>query len=474
MGTRLCDIAGATIWGDRYSYTANRLKLLRLPISFDPKNLAIVPCGVLDQVSIIPLFWESNVYLPLRTQFRSLGYRSGGDCSSPSKGEFNLIDFGYDWRLSSIRNAELLKKCMDELFPGKTVDIVAHSAGGLVARAYVQAFGGAPRVHKLIFLGTPHQGSVEIFRRLTEGLESWPDSFAGGLSEIQRTILSFQSTYELLPTYEHCCTFKDRKNNKSDEFLAHDPSAWMRFSWLPPDIRNRPGFALIERRLSEAEEMTRLAAKPIFSDVNHAQPIFIANAYISTWSRLYFDATSGIIFDHTEVEGDKRVLLKSAANGDPDNFFPSHREHDELFVGQDPEKKLETALSDRDWTSASKRSPVLLEDASRRKYTLSGLDFSASSRLVEVDSTNEFAVTLFGDERLRQAELSHLNVTIIDADGNYRASIVKSDEAQGNANVVRKIVFSFTVPPGPGSGKIVFDLPGFAAFDEPILILERQ
>ncbi|MGH7821773.1 MAG: alpha/beta fold hydrolase [Candidatus Binatia bacterium] len=39
------------------------------------------------------------------------------------------------------------------------VDVVAHSLGGLVARAYVREYGGARRVGRLVTLGTPHQGT---------------------------------------------------------------------------------------------------------------------------------------------------------------------------------------------------------------------------------------------------------------------------------------------------------------------------
>ncbi|MGH7858167.1 MAG: lipase family alpha/beta hydrolase [Candidatus Binatia bacterium] len=39
------------------------------------------------------------------------------------------------------------------------VDVVAHSLGGLVARAYIREYGGAARVRRLVTLGTPHQGT---------------------------------------------------------------------------------------------------------------------------------------------------------------------------------------------------------------------------------------------------------------------------------------------------------------------------
>src|SRR5882724_7979976 len=45
------------------------------------------------------------------------------------------------------------------------VDVVAHSMGGLVARACLRARGRASGIARLITLGTPHQGTV-AFRRL--------------------------------------------------------------------------------------------------------------------------------------------------------------------------------------------------------------------------------------------------------------------------------------------------------------------
>jgi hypothetical protein len=40
------------------------------------------------------------------------------------------------------------------------IHIVAHSLGGLIARYYVQRLGGDERVHTLVTLGTPHEGTL--------------------------------------------------------------------------------------------------------------------------------------------------------------------------------------------------------------------------------------------------------------------------------------------------------------------------
>ena len=58
------------------------------------------------------------------------------------------------------------------------VHVIAHSLGGLIARYYVQRLGGDERVHTLVTLGTPHEGSlhahllpVRLCRQLRPGSE---------------------------------------------------------------------------------------------------------------------------------------------------------------------------------------------------------------------------------------------------------------------------------------------------------------
>ncbi|MFZ0324860.1 MAG: alpha/beta fold hydrolase, partial [Actinomycetes bacterium] len=43
------------------------------------------------------------------------------------------------------------------------VHVVGHSMGGLVARYYVQKLGGHERVHTLVTLGTPHEGTTTAY-----------------------------------------------------------------------------------------------------------------------------------------------------------------------------------------------------------------------------------------------------------------------------------------------------------------------
>jgi len=67
--------------------------------------------------------------------------------------------FGYNSSWSIEDNAEILAQTLHEYAGGAQIDIVAHSMGGLVSRSVIEQYEGAQYIHKLITLGTPHQGS---------------------------------------------------------------------------------------------------------------------------------------------------------------------------------------------------------------------------------------------------------------------------------------------------------------------------
>lgn len=83
---------------------------------------------------------------------------------------FNVLLLSLDWNeisdsvLGLYRLSEKLSNLVIALrkkpqMKDNSLFIVAHSAGGLVARHYIQALGGSHYVNGLITLGTPHQGS---------------------------------------------------------------------------------------------------------------------------------------------------------------------------------------------------------------------------------------------------------------------------------------------------------------------------
>ena len=86
----------------------------------------------------------------------------------------NLIEFPYDWRLSNVVSARMLKASVvpalerwraDTGNPDAKLVLVCHSMGGLVARWFLEVEGGWELTRWLITLGTPYQGRYQPWRR---------------------------------------------------------------------------------------------------------------------------------------------------------------------------------------------------------------------------------------------------------------------------------------------------------------------
>ncbi len=86
------------------------------------------------------------------------------------KDGFNVLVLALDWTslsdgvLGFYRMAEALASTIVKLrkrsdLRGQKISLVAHSAGGLVARYYVQQLGGFHYCENLVTLGTPHRGT---------------------------------------------------------------------------------------------------------------------------------------------------------------------------------------------------------------------------------------------------------------------------------------------------------------------------
>lgn len=96
--------------------------------------------------------------------------------------EIRLPFFGFgDLRKAAAHLAQEIdrvrRRAPKELDDGR-VDLIAHSAGGLVARYYIKVLGGDRRVHSLVTLGTPHHGTLTsaVFPLTTVGRQTLPGS----------------------------------------------------------------------------------------------------------------------------------------------------------------------------------------------------------------------------------------------------------------------------------------------------------
>ncbi|MBS0380073.1 MAG: hypothetical protein JSS29_16455 [Proteobacteria bacterium] len=159
------------VWIDPLDIHHGRLAALRLP-SPGP----VIPLGIV-------LF----SYLRLKLNLRARGFR--------------VESHDYDWRLPVIELGRQLAQRLAGLAPARLA-LVAHSMGGLVARAALKA--GAPGVERVVLLGTPNSGSfaaVQALRGVYAVVRKVARLDARGTAEslTQEVFSSFPALYDLLP-----------------------------------------------------------------------------------------------------------------------------------------------------------------------------------------------------------------------------------------------------------------------------------
>jgi pimeloyl-ACP methyl ester carboxylesterase len=119
---------------------------------------------------------------------------------------WNTRAFWYDWRMDVNRSADILAAKINEWFGAeKPVNLVAHSMGGLVSRAYILRHperwskGG-----RLVMLGTPNQGSFAI-PQLLMGLNDVLQKLTiidvkHNMRDLVQIAKTFVGTYQMLPS----------------------------------------------------------------------------------------------------------------------------------------------------------------------------------------------------------------------------------------------------------------------------------
>lgn len=105
----------------------------------------------------------ANFYGGLIDYFKGLNYLE----------DSTLFIIPYDWRLSIDQHFARIDQAIDSALrgdPDGQVFIVAHSMGGLVARAYVYSSSArARRVDSIITMGTPYYGAPKAYYALVDG-----------------------------------------------------------------------------------------------------------------------------------------------------------------------------------------------------------------------------------------------------------------------------------------------------------------
>ncbi|TWB93038.1 lecithin:cholesterol acyltransferase [Bradyrhizobium macuxiense] len=317
LGSELSDGSGNVVWGNRNSLS----NYAGLDLAPNSNGKGLKASGLVSSINVLGPFWTIHQYDDLLGLLKDLGFEDGK----------TLFRFPYDWRLSNFETA----KRLDAFVSGTPAlrdgnfDIVAHSMGGLVTRIWMAEHGGAGKVHKAIYLGTPFLGSMNSLDTISNGWGAFANLVAGGLPTIRRVTLSFPSIYELFPAYPNCC--REGTKAKFSAFDILDANNW-KGGWLPDEYR--PGGSrrqVLADGLASARRLSSIVSKP-----PAVQEIKVTGDILDTKLWLYTaDRTSSPDnWTFTSSRGDGTVPIWSAAATfkNLEGTDPSFVEHSTIFA----------------------------------------------------------------------------------------------------------------------------------------------
>ncbi len=203
----------------------------------------------------------------------TLDQAGGYDCVPASEvtARTDCVLFAWDWRRGMVAAARELDALIERLralrqAPELRVDLVAHSAGGLVARYFVRfgaedvldgetptvTYAGGGKVRQTVLIGTPNYGSVTALQRAMTGIPL-------GLASMRpETIATMPGMFQLLPHPDR--TWMIDISGRRLDIDLYDAETWRRNKWSvwDPEVRGRmraavPDAAEADRHLARLE-----------------------------------------------------------------------------------------------------------------------------------------------------------------------------------------------------------------------------
>lgn len=176
---------------------------------------------------------EKNIYPSLYNSLTNAGYTP--------------IPFYYDWRqpLGS-QNSNLAEFINANTSPNETVDIVGHSFGGLVGRAYLTDHPINSRVNKYLSAGSPHNGVVQTYPAWTAGEIINSDfkykanlEFILLLCKLRYRVNTLEAIHRYMPSIQDMLpTFPYLRDSKSNQLkplgLMQTINSWLSSHPFPP------------------------------------------------------------------------------------------------------------------------------------------------------------------------------------------------------------------------------------------------
>jgi pimeloyl-ACP methyl ester carboxylesterase len=304
-------IMGSELWsGSQRVWPNIRLFLsrgaaIRLPAELEPRALV-------DEVVLVPGLFKMDIYGRLGDYLvDGLGYQRGRD----------LFEFPYDWRRDNRESAKQLAAAIEAWDIKGPIVIVAHSMGCLVSRYYLENLGGKRKIARLIQLGGPMRGSAKAIDMLLTGRGMAPMGFAA--QDLRRTIATFPSMYQLLPTID--CVVDD----KGEAVNVMEDESWVAEEYRPY-LRSARDF---HRELPAQSSISTVC---IFGyGLKTAVGIHLQRSAGGDWRRLTVSR---------EASGDTVVPEASAVLPQAE-IHPVRQPHGTLFLDNDVKMRLKVELT---------------------------------------------------------------------------------------------------------------------------------
>jgi pimeloyl-ACP methyl ester carboxylesterase len=266
--------------------------------------------------------------------------------------------FCYDWRKPLSQNSQKLKEFIEsEVDPSGEISLVGHSMGGLVARAYSQAY--PETVNKLLTVGSPHEGAVQAYpaweagqiwedegiRKLFSKTLLWANKRAGEhpMETIRR---AFPALQDILPTFDFLVdpddNYKDINTHSQQNETMNDLN-----QSLTEVTKEKMGIFYGEDQETLETIKISSATSPSANWVHFVrglwedgEPIHECDHILCEYTDHKKDYSKAKIYSD---QGDKTVLVKSATIEGVESYdFPL--EHDELISKAAPIQQIHDFL----------------------------------------------------------------------------------------------------------------------------------
>jgi pimeloyl-ACP methyl ester carboxylesterase len=222
MGTRLANHEGE-VWPDPVRLIWNQkdkhLDVLRLqedgrtPLFPNDPGYATVGIGDIIREISIPVFPNPDVYQSLIVSLNNRGYV---ECERPTQvcAKGRLFAFPYDWRRdldSSVDKLEVYVNAIRATTGSEKVHLLAHSMGGLIARAYINDPDRAETIDTLVTLGTPYLGAPKAYQMLNSGtcIADFLGVCFSNDDRLRHIVRNMPGVYQLLPSQAYYAVYRD-------------------------------------------------------------------------------------------------------------------------------------------------------------------------------------------------------------------------------------------------------------------------